>query len=395
MSNTTKVTLYDTSNQSVSNLQQIQIVPVITRRELKQFIRLPWSVYANDPLWIPPLLFERRQHLSKKNPYFAHADWRGWLAWRHNRSVGRISAQVDRLHLQIHQDATGFFGMLEAVDDPAVFQALLTTAENWLRAQGLRRILGPFSLSINDECGLLVDGFDTPPAVMMGHAPPYYATRLEEQGYVKAKDLLAYRMVDDFVMSPAMQVVVRKAANRIHLRTLDRSQLEQDLVVLRDIFNDAWSQNWGSVPFTEAEFRHLGRDLARLLPDDFVQIAEIDGAPAAMGILMPNLNEIIRDLNGRLLPFGWLKLLWRLKRAYPKSARVPLLGVRKRYQQSMLGAALAVLIIDGMRNAGKKRGIQEAELSWILEDNMKMRGLIEELGGTIYKRYRIYQKELV
>ncbi len=394
MPNTTEVAIYDTGNPSVSNLQQIQIVPVTTRRELKSFIRLPWSIYAADPQWIPPLLFERRQHLSKQNPYFAHADWRSWLAWRQHRSVGRISAQVDQLHLQLHQDATGFFGMLEAVDDPAVFQALLTTAENWLRAQGLRRILGPFSLSINDECGLLVEGFDTPPAVMMGHAHPYYATRLEQQGYVKAKDLLAYRMVDDFVMSPAMQVVVRKAVNRVRLRPLDRSQLEQDLALLRDIFNDSWSQNWNFVPFTEAEFRHMGRDLARLLPDDFVQIAEVDGVPAAMGILMPNLNEIIRDLNGRLLPFGWLKLLWRLKRAYPKTARVPLLGVRKRYQQSMLGAALAVLIIDGMRNAGKKRGIQEAELSWILEDNMKMRGLIEELGGTIYKRYRIYQKEL-
>jgi len=156
------------------------------------------------------------------------------------------------------------------------------------------------------------------PAVMMGHAHPYYAGRLEEQGYVKAKDLLAYEIGDDFVMSRAMEVVVRKAANRVRLRPLDRSKLEQDLVLLRDIFNDSWSQNWNFVPFTEAEFSHMGRDLARLLPDDFVQIAEVDGVPAAMAVLMPNLNEIIRDLNGRLLPFGWLKLLWRLKRAYPE-----------------------------------------------------------------------------
>lgn len=394
MPNTTKVAIYDTRNPTVSDLQQIQIVPVTTRRELKSFIRLPWSIYATDPNWIPPLLLERRQHLSKKNPYFEHAEWRSWLAWRQHRLVGRISAQVDRLHLELHQDATGFFGMLEAVDDPTVFHALLTTAENWLRAQGLRRVLGPFNLSINDECGLLVEGFETPPAVMMGHAHPYYAGRLEEQGYVKAKDLLAYEIGDDFVMSRAMEVVVRKAANRVRLRPLDRSKLEQDLVLLRDIFNDSWSQNWNFVPFTEAEFRHMGRDLARLLPDDFVQIAEVDGVPAAMAVLMPNLNEIIRDLNGRLLPFGWLKLLWRLKRAYPRTARVPLLGVRKRYQQSMLGAALSVLIIEGMRVAGKKRGIKEVELSWILEDNMKMRRLIEELGGTIYKRYRVYQKEL-
>ena len=394
MPNTTEVAVYDTDNPSVSDLPQIQIVPVTTRRELKSFIRLPWSIYAADPQWVPPLLFERRQHLSKQNPYFAHADWRSWLAWRQHRIVGRISAQVDRLYLQLHQDATGFFGMLEAVDDPTVFHALLTTAETWLRAQGLRRILGPFSLSINDECGLLVEGFETPPTMMMGHAHPYYAGRLEEQGYVKAKDLLAYRIGDDFVMSRAMDMVVRKAANRVRLRTLDRSQLEQDLILLRDIFNDSWSQNWNFVPFTEAEFRHMGRDLARLLPDDFVQIAEVDGTPAAMAILMPNLNEIIRDLNGRLLPFGWIKLLWRLKRAYPRTARVPLLGVRKRYQQSMLGAAFSVLLIEGMRIDGIKRGIKEVELSWILEDKMKMRRLIEELGGAIYKRYRLYQKEL-
>jgi hypothetical protein len=389
------MTANTTTARPLADAAPLQVVPVTGRRVLKQFIRLPWSIYADDPCWVPPLLWERQQHLSRKNPYFVHARWCAWLARRGSRAVGRISAQVDQLHLDRHQDATGFFGMLEAEDDPAVFQALLTTAETWLREQGLRRILGPFNLSINDECGLLVAGFETPPGVMMGHAHPYYALRLEEQGYGQARDLLAYRIGAGFVMPAAMQTLLRKLADRVHLRPLRRSQLDEEIAILRDIFNDAWSQNWNFVPFTEAEFAHMGRDLARLLPDDFVQIAEVDGVPAAMAILMPNLNEVIRDLNGRLLPFGWLKLLWRLKWAYPKTGRVPLLGVRKRYQQSLLGAALAVLVIDGMHGPGRQRGIEEVELSWILEDNKSIRGLIEAIGGTVYKRYRIYQKELV
>ncbi len=372
----------------------LQVTAVAGRRDLKQFIRMPWSIYRDDPVWVPPLLIERRLHLSRHNPYFAHADWRAWLARREGRPVGRISAQIDRLHLERHQDATGFFGMLEAEDDPAIFEALLRTAEDWLREQGMRRVLGPFNLSINDECGLLVEGFDQPPVVMMGHARPYYSARLEEQGYSPAKDLLAYWITADFTVPATIQAVLQKAANRMRLRPLQRSRLAEELVILRDIFNDAWSQNWNFVPFTEAEFDQLGRTLTHLLDDDFVQIAEVDGAPAAMAVLLPNLNEIIRDLNGRLLPFGWIRLLWRFKRSFPKTARVPLLGVRRRYQHSLLGAALAMLVIEGLHAPGRQRGIEGGELSWILEDNTGMRGLIEAIGGKIYKRYRIYHKEL-
>jgi len=376
------------------NANKIFVAPVQGRRALEQFIRLPWSIYGNDPVWVPPLLLERRQHLSPRNPFFKHARWQAWLAYRDGEPVGRISAQIDRLYQQHQRNDSGFFGLLETEDNSATVHALLETAETWLRTRGQSRILGPFNLSINDECGLLVDGFETPPNLMMGHARPYYATRLEEQGYTPAQDLLAYRIQTDFTPPPAMRMLTAKMAGALHIRPLNRRRLADDLRILCDIFNDAWAENWGFTPFTEAEFMLMGRDLAKIADDDFVQVAEVDGTPAAMIVLLPNLNEIIRDLNGRLLPWGWLRLLWRFRYRYPTTARIPLMGVRRQYQQQLLGTALAVGLIETLRTPAHRRGIESVELSWILESNAKMRHLIETLGGVCYKRYRIYQKTL-
>ncbi len=364
------------------------------RRALRVFVQLPWTIYMDDPAWVPPLLLERRQHLSPRNPYFAHATCRFWIAYRGARPVGRISAQVDKLYLDRYRDDTGFFGLLEGEDDEEVFHALLKTAETWLYNQGMRRALGPFNLSINQECGLLVAGFNTPPSVMMGHARSYYASRVEEQGYKKEMDLLAYRIDTNFTLSASMQSVVARAESHVRIRPLRRSRFGQDLWILRDIFEDAWSKNWGFVPFTKAEFKHLGRNLKFLVHDEFVQIAEVDAVPAAMIVALPNLNEIIRDLDGRLLPFGWLKMLWGLKMTHPKTARVLLMGVRQCYHNSLLGVALALMLIEAVRTCGLKRGIKEAELSWILEDNVGMRNIIESIGGVTYKRYRIYGRDL-
>jgi len=363
-------------------------------RSLRRFIDVPRSLYANDPLWVPPLLVERRQHLSSRNPYFAHARCCLWLAYRHGRPVGRISAQVDELHLARYQDATGFFGMLEAEDDPEVFHALLDTAEKWLHGHGMRRVLGPFNFSINQECGLLVEGFDTPPMFMMGHTRSYYPTRVEQTGYRKAKDLLAFRIAANFPLPDFMSTVLARAKGCVHVRPLRRSCFDEELKVLQDIFEDAWSENWGFIPFTKSEFAHLGQNIKLLVPDDFVQIAEVNGTPAAMIVAFPNLNEIIRDLEGRLLPFGWLKLVWRLKVGFPQTARVPLMGVRKRYQDSPLGTAMAFMLIDAVRGPGVQRGIRDVELSWVLEDNIRMRNMLESVGGLPYKRYRIFQKHL-
>lgn len=373
----------------------LEVISVQGRRALGRFIRVPWAIYKDDPAWVPPLLMERRQHLSPRNPYFAHAKCRFWMACRDSTPVGRISAQVDRLYLQRYRDATGFFGLLEGEDSAEVFRALTGVAECWLREEGMRRVLGPFNLSINQECGLLVEGFDTPPSVMMGHGRPYYGSRIEEQGYRPEKDLLAYDLDADFKLSASMQALVARTGGRVRIRPMQKSRFERDLFILQDIFEDAWSRNWGFVPFTKAEFKHLGQNLKFLVDDDLIQIAEVDGAPAAMIVTLPNLNEAIRDLDGRLLPFGWLKLLWRLKVRYPKSARTALMGVRRCYQGSLLGAALAFMVIEAVRGPGVRRGVQRGEMSWILDDNIGMRHIIESLGGVAYKRYRIYSKALV
>jgi hypothetical protein len=382
------------SGQQQSYEGPLRVVPVDRRRGLRQFIRLPWSIYQDDPAWVPPLLLERKEHLSKRNPFFEHAQCKFWLAYRGATAVGRISAQVDQLHLERYEDSTGFFGLLEAEDKAETFQGLLKTAETWLRKQGMRRVLGPFNLSINQECGLLVEGFDTPPMVMMGHARPYYSVRVEENGYRKEKDLLAYRIDSDFELTRAMRVVIKRAKKRVHIRPLRRSVFKEELRILQDIFEDAWSQNWGFVPFTRAEFEHMGKSFKLLLPDDQVQIAEVDGVPAAFMVAVPNVNEAIKDLDGKLFPLGWLKLLWRLKVAYPKSVRVALMGVRQRYQNSRLAAALAVMVVEAARPPAVKRGVLSAEMSWILDDNVGMRNIIESLGGKAYKLYRIYSKEL-
>ena len=377
-----------------SSISAVQIEKVEGQRALKEFISLPRALYKEDPVWVPPLLIERRMHLSPKNPYFEHASYCSWIAYRDGQAVGRISAQMDELHLDRYQDATGFFGMLEAEDHSTTFKALLGTAETWLRDRGMKRVWGPFNLSINQEIGMLVEGFETSPSLMMGHARPYYGLRMEESGYQKVKDVLAYLIDAHFEPSPAMKTITNRARGRVRTRPLRKSHFKKELEIIYDIYNDAWSQNWGFIPFTRKEFDHMGSDLKLLVNEELVRIAYVDSEPAAFMAVLPNLNEIIRDLNGRLLPFGWLKMLWRLKVNYPQTARIPLMGVRRRYQDSLLGAALAYTLIRDVIRPGLKRGIKKVELSWILEDNTRMRNIIENISGRVYKTYRIYTKDL-
>ena len=373
--------------------ESLRVVKVEGKSALNDFIRLPWALYRGDPMWVPPLVLERRMHLSPSNPYFDHAKFCSWIAIRNGNPVGRISTQIDRLHIDRYQDATGFFGMLESEDNARTFQLLLDTAETWLRNRGMQRISGPFNLSINQELGMLVDGFDTPPSVMMGHAHPYYSQRIEENGYRKEKDLLAYWIDSNFALKKIQKIATR-AKNRVHTRPLQKSHFSKELKIIQDIFNDAWSENWGFVPFTDEEFEHLGKDLKILVDEKLVSIAEVDEEPAAFLVVLPNLNEAIRDLNGRLLPFGWLKLLWRLKVKYPQTARIPLMGVRRRYHDTLLGAALSFAVINAILEPAIRLGIREMELSWILEDNKGMRNILKSINGRVYKTYRIYSKEI-
>lgn len=372
----------------------IRVEPVCDRATLRTFIRLPWKLYRSDPHWIPPLLVERFHTFSPKNPFFQHARWRCWIAYRGREPVGRISAQIDDLHLARHQDHTGFFGLLEAEPEPCIFESLFKAAETWLQAQGMTAVRGPFNLSINQECGLLVEGFHSPPMIMMGHARPYYSQWVEHFAYEKVQDLLAYRIGIHFTFPPGVTLFLKKAKASMRIRSLRRAHLEEDLAIIKEIYEEAWSDNWGFVPFTDAEFTEIGTQLKLLVDDDFVQIAEIEGEPVAMLVAFPNVHEVIHDLNGRLLPWGWLKILWRLKAGYPRSGRVALMGVRKRFQSSPMGAAMAYGMIEAVREAGLRKQIQHVEMSWILDNNKRMRHILESLGAEVYKTYRIYQKSL-
>lgn len=375
---------------------KIQVREVSGKQALNTFIRVPWSIYKDDPNWIAPLISERKGAFSPDHPFFKHAEWRAWIAYRDGIPVGRISAQIDQLHLQRNGEKTGFFGLVEAADDNEVFSALFETAENWLRDQGMEQVTGPFNLNINQELGILIEGVDSPPYIMTGHAPGYYGPAIERCGYLPAQDLLAYELDSNSLRIPrVMQALIDRSGSRIKVRNLDRKNRDAELEVMRDIFNDAWHNNWNFVPFTREEFKAIGKELLMIVPRDFIQIAEIDGEDSAFIVLLPNINEAIADLHGRLLPFGWAKLLWRLKVNFPKSGRVPLMGVRQKYQNTRFGPALAYMTIKGVMDAGTAKGVERAEMSWILDHNHGVRNIIESVGGEITKRYRMYEKELL
>ena len=374
----------------------LTIVPVSTKAELKRFIDLANRLNAKDRSWVVPLMYERMAALTPMtNPFFEHAEVQMWLMLRGGRDVGRISAQIDALAVQEAGQKTGNFGMIAAEDDPAIFELLFRTAEDWLRERGCTNALGPFNLSINEEVGLLVDGFDTKPMVMMGHDPAYTARRVEAQGYTKAKDVYAY-VCDPTAALPAAVVrrVKRGLPQGVTLRELDMSRYDEEVRSLTSILNDAWAGNWGFVPTTEAETAQLGKALKDVLDKRLILFAEIDGEPAGFIVLLPNVNEAIEGLNGKLLPFGWAKLLWRLKVKRVKSIRIPLMGLKRKFADTLRGQVVPFHLMNAGRDAGLALGYDKFEFSWVLETNAPMRRISEAMGATIYKTYRIYEKAL-
>lgn len=377
----------------------VTVVPVEGSALWRAFHRLPYALYKDDPNWVAPLLLERRFHFDKThNPFFQHAKAAFWLAYRDGVPVGRITAQIDALHLARYNDATGHFGFIEGIDDPLVFEALLGAAESWLRSEGMRRCVGPVSFSMWDEPGLLVEGFDRPPCVLMGHALPYYQNHIVAQGYTQIQDLLAYDHEMGPPLAQTMERIVARGQEKHHFKfrtiRMDRKSFKSEVVLLLNILNDAWSDNWGFVEVTDAEVDEMVMMFKMVLRPESVVIAEYQGEAAGFALTLPDINEAIRDLDGRLFPFGFVKLLWRLKFSGITSVRMPLMGVRRKWQNSPIGAVLALSIIRQMRLSHIARGVVRGEQSWILDSNERMKHMITLIGGTIYKRYRIYEKAL-
>lgn len=375
----------------------LRIDRVETRADRDAFIRVPYELYRGDPNWVPPLVFERREHFDeRKNPYFEHARVALWTATRDGKPVGRISAQVCDLYLARHGAGGGHFGFFESEDDAETFSALIDTAAGWLSEQGMTRMIGPFSFSVNDECGLLVEGHDDPPVLMMNYAPPSYARGLEAAGFRGVKDLYAYRYGRELELPRALATMVERAraSGELEVRPFNMSRFQEDLNILVELFNEAWYDNWGFVEMTPGEVKALGDNLKMLVRGEYGAIAFYQGEPAAVAITLPNVNQAIADLGGRLLPFGWAKLLWRLKVRHPRSVRMPIMGLKKKYQGGMIGAALAAAVVDPIRTYHRDRGCEWGELSWVLDDNEAMLNLAKFTGATRYKTYRIFEKDI-
>jgi GNAT superfamily N-acetyltransferase len=379
------------------NTAALTIRPVETKKDKKAFVDFAWDVYRNDPAWVPPLKDEVQGLITPgKNPWFEHAKAQLWLAERGGKVVGRISAQVDDLVQEHMGQGTGQWGFLDALDEESA-HALIATAEDWLRQQGMETSLGPISLSIWDEPGLEIQGFDEPPTAMMGHHRPEYQGWIESAGYHKAKDLLTYEVdISNWHDPKIMRLIEAGERNpRIRIRPVDKSKFNEEARVILNLLNEAWSNNWGYVPLTESEIRYAGKKLKPIIYNELVRIAEYDGEPVAFMLTIPDINELTKDLNGELFPFNFIKLLWRLRNPRTRRARVPLMGVAKRFHHTRIASQLAFMLIEyTRRDAVRMFGITVGEFGWILDDNKGMLSIAELPGARINHRYRIFEKAL-
>ncbi|HEX7477644.1 MAG TPA: GNAT family N-acetyltransferase [Polyangiales bacterium] len=365
-------------------------------RDLADFIRVPYLIFQNDPNWIPPLDFMVKEQLTpSKNAFFEHAEVALFTARKNGQLVGRISAQVDQEHLKRWNDEAGFFGFFDTIDDPEVGKALMAAAESWLRQRGVKKIRGPMSLSVNEELGTLVEGFDTPAMLMMSHHRPYQGAIVEACGLTKVKDLFCWRYDMDELPPRAQKAYDEiKALPEVKLRTLNPKNLEPELKLILEIQDDAWRDNWGHVSLTATEGKKAVEALKLVVKQELAILAEIDGKPAGMCIALPNLNEAARDLGGKLFPLGWAKLLYRLKVKTPSTARLCLLGIKKEYRSVRRYGALSLAMVAEIQQRGRKLGVSWGELSWTLEDNAPVNLLIRSMRGKLYKKYRVYERAL-
>lgn len=363
-------------------------------RELSRFIHVSYGIYRDDPHWVAPLIADLKKVFYDTNPLFEHAEMALWVATRGGRDVGRIAAIVDRNHIAKHHDGAGFWGFFECIDDQAVADALFATAAGWLKSRGCGKLLGPMNPTTNDECGLLVDGFDSPPVVMMTYNPRYYIDLVERGGFTKAKDLLAYKFTLDPKPLERLGRIADGLAKRnpdIKITTIRKRHLRADLEKVKAVYNAAWEDNWGFVPMTDGELSFMAARLKPLLVEELALVAEDKGEPVGFMLCLPDLNEVIKPMKGKLLTpkiIDLLKLL--MGRKTPKFARVVTLGLLKTHRQKGIDAMFFAQCL----RYGLQRGVKECEVSWMLEDNVMVLRPVEVFGGSKYKTYRLYEKPI-
>lgn len=356
-------------------------------------MRFPWRIYPGRyPAWVPPLLVEERKRIDpKKNPFFEHGAVQLLLAYKEGRVAGRIAAIENRIHNEFHGDKVGFFGLFESVEDPEVAGALLDGAAEWVGSRGLDALRGPTNFSTNEECGLLLDNYDSAPYVMMTYNPPYYVELLEGWGLEKAKDLLAYEVTQEEFDQPRfakLQQLVERFGREISVRSIRMDRFHEEVALVRRLYNEAWERNWGFVPMTDAEVDHMAKQLKPVVDPDLALIGEVDGEPIGFALALPDVNQAIRHVNGRLFPVGLIKLLWHFRRV--DRIRIITLGIKAAYR----GGPMAPMFYLEFFKRGSRKGIRVAESSWILEDNQPMRLGVEKMGFHPYKTYRLYDKAL-
>ncbi len=380
----------------------LTIRSVETKKDRKIFVDLPFRLYADDPNWVPPLKSEAIGLITpEKNGWYSHAKAQLFLAEENGRVVGRISAHIDTLALTLDPElgfgpGVGQWGLMDAERED-IFRALLARAEGWLREQGMTRALGPISQSIWEEPGLLIDGYDHPPTIMMGHDKPEYRGWIERTGYEPVKHLYTYELDITQDFPPVVQRIIKSGENnpRIRVREVNKAKFEEEAAIILGILNDGWSENWGGIPLTEPEVRDVGVKLKPIVFNDLIRIAELDGRPVAFMITLPDLNEALGPLKGNLLPFGWAKLLLWLRKPKVRTMRVPLMGVVKELHASRMASQLAFMMIEYIRRASVEHyGATRGEIGWILEDNQGMRSIAETIRSRINKTYMIYGRSI-
>ena len=365
------------------------------RRELTRFIKLPMRLHRGTP-WVPPLTYERRQFLSKeKNPYFQHADAEYFLAWRDGEPVGRITAQIDRRWDEFQGGKDGQFGFIEAEDDPEVFAALLGTAEDWVRERGREQLLGPMDFTTNDECGVLIEGYERHPMILEPWHPPYYRERIEALGYGKTIDLLMWWLsLGELKQGDRFHDAIHAAADKVEsehgisVRNMRNRELETEIERFMEVYNSAWERNWGFVPLTDEEVRFYAKSLKPVFDENWTFVAERDGEVLGAACTLPDINQVLKKMNGRLLPLGWLRFLLGKRRI--DKVRVFALGVKPEHQHTGIAARFYVEHVEAAKRTPQKAGDQ----GWILETNEPMNRAMEGMGGEIVKRYRLYEKPL-